>query len=210
MCLRKRICWEMIGIKMKEAEYKMLREEILLNLKQVSLCSKILYTSVCGILVFSYNKDFLLTLVSYIIILSIQYESSSILKGMIRTSMYLYVFIEDGDKEFSWETSLLSGDKKYGRNYASAISMYIFFSILTFIFSIIAMVNCDDNSCITIFFNMIFGDVYMRDSKIFNSIFLIIVFIVSIYFINKNKVSYLIEKEKQIELWSCIKYEINK
>ncbi|WP_302261357.1 hypothetical protein [Desulfovibrio piger] len=170
---------------MKEAEYKMLREEILLNLKQVSLCSKILYTSVCGILVFSYNKDFLLTLVSYIIILSIQYESSSILKGMIRTSMYLYVFIEDGDKEFSWETSLLSGDKKYGRNYASAISMYIFFSILTFIFSIIAMVNCDDNSCITIFFNMIFGDVYMRDSKIFNSIFLIIVFIVSIYFINK-------------------------
>lgn len=50
----------------------------------------------------------------------------------------------------------------------------------------------------------------MRDSKIFNSIFLIIVFIVSIYFINKNKVSYLIEKEKQIELWSCIKYEINK
>lgn len=72
------------------------------------------------------------------------------------------------------------------------------------------MVNCDDNSCITTFFNMIFGDVYMRDSKIFNSIFLIIVFIVLIYFINKNKVSYLIEKEKQIELWNYVKYEINK
>ena len=192
---------------MKETEYNALRQEILFNLNQITLCAKILTTAVCGIWYFSYDKDFFLVTIAYAMIIFIQCASSNFLKNMICVGMYIYVFIEDADENYAWETSLLIRDIKLYRSPTSSVSLYIILSIITFIFSIINMIKNPLNSRIIEMFDFITGDIYEENYMIYNLSLLVFMFIFSVCVIFINRFNCLKEKEKHIAIWRSIKHQ---
>ena len=63
-------------------------------------------------MVFFVRQRFFLVTIAYAMIIFIQCASSNFLKNMICVGMYIYVFIEDADENYAWETSLLIRDIK--------------------------------------------------------------------------------------------------
>lgn len=171
----------------KSKEYEMLRAEMMEYYRAITQYGNILYTAVAAILVFALQKDaFYLCLVPYIVILPLYLLTEAKSRGICKIAAYMYVFLEGGN--YFWEHRHHIIDKiqpgKRG-------------SLIPYFYLAPACSACAIYKIVIIPRTV--------PEYIFKIGFVVLVTVVTLIIMAKNKVNYVSVKDSFIEEWEKLK-----
>lgn len=180
-------------------EYNALREEIIFLMKKISLHSQIMFVLVSTLFTLMYGKDPIISIFIYIIVIAFQHDVNTCTKCILKTGMYIFVFIEENKNEYSWESALLYNDIKQKKPFKTPCTKYVLIASVTFLYSIFNLRLYEGET----FIQTCIYSIFNSDTFIYTEIFFYILFyIFVVIIIYTRRIDYLKEKENFIRIWS--------
>lgn len=170
-------------------EYELLRAEMMDLFKAVTQYGTVLYSAVAAILAFALQRDeFYLCMVPYVAILPLFLLSESKNRGICKIAAYMYVFLEED--EFHWEHRHheleIINSKKQRRG---SVIPYYYLAI-----------TCSAAALFKVYANQ---DGWAL--KGIESLIVIVITVISIIVMKKNKVNFNETRKEFITQWEAIK-----